>query len=110
MIVDGFGIPEKMILSSEDRVGSTISEARLVRKLVLDRGFKSLIVITTLTHSRRAWLTFKKVFKDYDIRIISLPSHYQLYNPKDWWTKRKYTKALIIEYQKLVYYKIAYLI
>ncbi|NVM27066.1 MAG: YdcF family protein [Desulfobacterales bacterium] len=110
MIVDGFGIPEKMILSSEDRVGSTISEARLVRKLVLDRGFKSLIVITTLTHSRRAWLTFKKVFKDYDIRIISLPSHYQLYNPKDWWTKRKYTKALIIEYQKLIYYKIAYLI
>lgn len=110
MIVDGFGIPEKVILSSEDRVGSTISEARLVRKLVLDRGFKSLIVITTLTHSRRAWLTFKKVFKDYDIRIISLPSHYQLYNPKDWWTKRKYTKALIIEYQKLIYYKIAYLI
>jgi len=110
MIVDGFGIPEKVILSSEDRVGSTITEARLVRKLVLDRGFKSLIVITTLTHSRRAWLTFKKVFKDDDIRIISLPSHYQLYNPKNWWTKRKYTKAVIIEYQKLIYYKIAYLI
>ena len=108
LIIRGFGIPEKAILSSEDRVGSTIGEARLVRKFMLDKGFKSVIVITSLTHSRRAWLTFKKVFKDYDIKIISLPSHYQLFSPKDWWTKRKYAKELIIEYQKLIYYKLAY--
>lgn len=106
----GFGIPEKVILSSEDRAGSTIDEARLVRKFVLDRGFKSVILIATLTHSRRAWLTFRKVFEDYDIKIISLPSHYQLFSPKDWWTKRRYTKEVIIEYQKLIYYKIAYFI
>lgn len=110
LMMDGFGIPEKVILSTEDRVNSTLDEARVVRKFVLDRGVKSLILITSLTHSRRAWLTFKKVFKDYDIRIISLPSHYQLFNPKDWWTKRKYTRELIIEYQKLIYYKITYLI
>jgi len=110
LITEGFGIPGKVILSTEDRVGSTMDEARLVRKFVLDRGIKSLILITSLTHSRRAWLTFKKVFKDDNIRIISLPSHYQLFNPKDWWTKRKYTRELIFEYQKLIYYKIAYLI
>ena len=110
VIIKGFGIPEKVILSTEDRVNSTIEEAGAVRKFALDRGFKSLIVITSLTHSRRAWLTFKKVFKDDNIKIISLPSHYQLFNPKDWWTKRKYTRELIFEYQKLIYYKIAYLI
>jgi len=110
VITDGFGIPEKVILSTEDRVDSTIDEARVVRKFMLDKGFKSVIVITSLTHSRRAFLTFKKVFKDDDIRIISLPSHYQRFNTKDWWTKRKYTRKLIFEYQKLIYYKIAYLI
>jgi len=110
LVIEGFEIPEEAILSSEERVGSTIDEARLVRKFVLDRGFKSLILITSLTHSRRAWQTFKKVFKDDNIKIISLPSHYQLFNPKDWWTKRRYTKELIIEYQKLIYYTIAYLI
>jgi len=110
LILGSFEIPEKAVLSLDDRVGSTLDEVRLVRKFVLDRGFKSLIVITSLTHSRRAWLTFKKVFKDDDITIISLPSHYQLFNPKDWWTKRKYTKDLIVEYQKLIYYMIAYLI
>lgn len=110
LIMDSFGIPEKVILSTEDRVNSTLDEAKVVHKFVLDRGFKSLILITSLTHSRRAWRTFKKVFKDDDIKIISLPSHYQLFNPKDWWTKRKYTKELIFEYQKLIYYKITYLI
>ncbi len=110
LIMEGFKIPEKVILSPDERVGSTIDEVRLVRKLVLDKGFKSVIVITSLTHSRRAWLTFKKVFKDDDVEIISLPSHYQLFNPKDWWKKRKYAREVIIEYQKLIYYKIAYLI
>ncbi|MBE9541354.1 MAG: YdcF family protein, partial [Proteobacteria bacterium] len=110
LIMEGFKIPEKVILSPDERVGSTIDEVRLVRKLVLDKGFKSVIVITSLTHSRRAWLTFKKVFKDDDVEIISLPSHYQLFDPKDWWKKRKYAREVIIEYQKLIYYKIAYLI
>lgn len=110
LIVSGFGIPEKVVLSTEDRADSTLNEAGVVHKFVLDRGFKSLILITSLTHSRRAWQTFKKVFKDDDIKIISLPSHYQLFNPKDWWTKRKYIKEVIIEYQKLIYYKMKYLI
>jgi uncharacterized SAM-binding protein YcdF (DUF218 family) len=110
LIMDGYQIPEKVILSSEERVDNTLDEVRLVHKFVLERGFKSVIVITSLTHSRRAWLTFKKVFKDDDIKIISLPSHYQLFNPKDWWKKRKRIRDLMLEYQKLIYYKIAYLI
>jgi uncharacterized SAM-binding protein YcdF (DUF218 family) len=110
LATEGLGIPEKSILTSEERVDSTIDEATLIRKVVLERGFKSVIIITSLTHSRRAWLTFKKVFKDDDVAIISLPSHYQLFNPKDWWKKRKYAREVIIEYQKLIYYKIAYLI
>jgi uncharacterized SAM-binding protein YcdF (DUF218 family) len=110
LIMEGFKIPEKVILSPDERVGSTIDEARLVRKLVLERGFQSVIVVTSLTHSRRAWLTFKKVFKDDNVEIISLPSHYQLFDPKDWWKKRKYAREVIIEYEKLIYYKIAYLI
>jgi uncharacterized SAM-binding protein YcdF (DUF218 family) len=110
LIMEGFQIPEEVILSAEERVDTTLDEVRLVHKFVLERGFTSVIVITSLTHSRRAWLTFRKVFKDDDIKIISLPSHYQLFNPKDWWKKRKCVKELILEYQKLIYYKIAYLI
>jgi uncharacterized SAM-binding protein YcdF (DUF218 family) len=108
--IRGFGIRDEAVLSSEERVGSTIDEARLVRKIVFERGFKSLIIVTSLIHSRRSWLTFEKVFEGDDIKIISIPSHYQLFDPKDWWKKRRYIKDLIVEYQKLIYYMIAYLI
>jgi len=108
LMVEGFGIPGEVILSSDERVDSTIEEAMLVQRFVLERGYKSIIVVTSLIHARRAYLTFRKVFKDYEVKLISLPSHYQQFNPKDWWTKRRYTRELIIEYQKLIYYKFKY--
>ncbi len=108
MITEGFGIPGEAIISLEKRVGSTIEEANLVRTLVLDKGYTSLILVTSLTHSRRAYLTFRRVFKDSKVKLISLPSRYQQFSPKDWWKNRRFTKELIIEYQKLIYYKFKY--
>jgi uncharacterized SAM-binding protein YcdF (DUF218 family) len=108
MVTEGFGIPAEAIISPEKRVGSTMEEANLVRTFVLDKGYKSLIIVTSLMHSRRAYLAFRRVFRDSEVQLISLPSHYQHFNPKDWWKNRKYTKELIIEYQKLIYYKFKY--
>jgi uncharacterized SAM-binding protein YcdF (DUF218 family) len=107
-ITDGYGIPREAIISPEKRVGSTIEEANLVRTVALDKGYKSLILVTSLTHSRRAFLTFRKVFKDSKVKIISLPSHYQRFSPKDWCKNRRFTKEVIIEYQKMIYYKFRY--
>jgi len=108
MITEGFGIPREVIISPEQRVGSTLEEANLLRTVALDKGYRSLILVTSLTHSRRAYLTFRRVFKDSKVNLISLPSHYQQFSPKDWWKKRSFTKELIIEYQKLIYYKFKY--
>ncbi|MBW1802980.1 MAG: YdcF family protein [Deltaproteobacteria bacterium] len=79
-----------------------------MHKVMIEREFKSVIIVTSPTHSRRAWLTFKKVFEDDEIMITSLPSRYQAFDPKNWWTKRKYSKEVVFEYQKLIYYKLAY--
>lgn len=108
MVTEGFGIPQEAIVSPDSRVGSTIEEAKLVRMVARDKGYSSLILVTSLMHSRRAYLTFKKVFEDSEVKLISLPSPYQQFSPKDWWKKREYTKKLIIEYQKLIYYKFKY--
>jgi uncharacterized SAM-binding protein YcdF (DUF218 family) len=108
MIADGFGIPAEAIISPENRVGSTIEEANLVRTFVLDKGYRSVILVTSLMRSRRAYLTFRRAFRDSKVTLISLPSHYQQFSPKDWWKKRANTTELIIEYQKLIYYKFKY--
>ncbi len=102
------GIPESAILTSDTRVRSTMDEARLVRKEAEERGLTSLIILTSPIHSRRAWLTYKEVFKDTNIRILMLPSKYSQFSPKDWWKKRKYIREVIIEYEKLIYYTLRY--
>ena len=102
------GIPEAAIIRSDVQVPITFDEAKIVREEVKNSGFKSIIIITSPTHSRRAWLTFMKVFEDTDVRILSLPTKYSGFRSEDWWKNSKYLKDVLLEYEKLIYYIIKY--
>jgi uncharacterized SAM-binding protein YcdF (DUF218 family) len=108
MLLEQLGISRSVFLTSDRAVNSTFDEAEYIRDLIAERGDKSIILITSPVHSRRAWLTFKKVFEETDVRILVLPSSYSEFNPEDWWTQRKYVREVIIEYQKLIYYAFKY--
>jgi len=108
MLLKELGVPETAILTSDSIVKSTIEEAQTVRKEVEKRGLRSLIIITSPTHTRRSWLTYRHVFEDSDVRIHVLPSKYSKFRPEDWWKKRRYTREVIIEYEKLIYYTLKY--
>jgi uncharacterized SAM-binding protein YcdF (DUF218 family) len=109
IILEGLGIPRSAFLTSDRQAKSTFEEANLVKDVVMKSGYSSIIVITTPYHSRRAWLTFRKVFEENDVRLLMLPSPYSDFNPADWWKKRRYLREVIIEYQKLIYYTLKYL-
>jgi uncharacterized SAM-binding protein YcdF (DUF218 family) len=108
-LLEGLGIPRTAFLTSDRPSKSTFDEATLVRELVMKSDYTSLIIITTPYHCRRAWLTFRKVLEENDVRILMLPSSYSDFKPADWWKKRRYLREVIIEYQKLVYYTLKYL-
>jgi uncharacterized SAM-binding protein YcdF (DUF218 family) len=108
-LLEGLGIPRSAFLTSERSSESTFDEATLVRELVKKSDYNSLIIITTPYHCRRVWLTFRKVFEESDVRMLMLPSPYSDFKPADWWKKRRYLREVIIEYQKLIYYKLKYL-
>ena len=110
MLLHGLGVPESAIITSDVRINSTFDEARLVRKEAERRGIRSLIILTSPIHTRRAWLTYRKVFENTDIRIFILPSKYSGFNPEDWWKKRKYIRQVIVEYEKLIFYALEYII
>lgn len=104
MLLKGLGVPRDALLISDQSVGSLFEEAELVRKIVEERGYRSIIVITSPTQSRRAWLTFRKVFKgDEDIGILVTPSTYSNFNPKAWWKQGRYSREVLGEYGKLIY-------
>jgi len=109
MVLEKLGVPSSALVMSDRPMKSTFDEAKAVKEFVKEKGYQSLIIITSPTHSRRAWLTFKKFFENEEVRILILTSSYSGFRPEDWWKDRKYVRAVIIEYQKLIFYTLKYL-
>lgn len=99
-----YGIPASALLVPDKPVDSTFEEAELVREVVRELGCRSLILITSPTHSRRAWLTFRKVLEGESVRILVVPTPYSRYDSATWWNNKRYLKEVFFEYEKLIYY------
>jgi uncharacterized SAM-binding protein YcdF (DUF218 family) len=108
MMLQGLGVPASDCLTSDRCVQSTYEEAKEVMDFTQKNAYRSVIIVTSPIHSRRAWLTFKKVFEKNEVKIMMLPSRYSGFRSDDWWKTRKYLKAVAIEYQKLAYYTLEY--
>jgi uncharacterized SAM-binding protein YcdF (DUF218 family) len=104
MLLLDLGIPEQAIIRSDSTIDNTWEEALWAREEVMDRGLKSIILVTSPTHSRRAWLIFRKIFEGSGVRVLSFPSQYSGFNTGEWWKERKYLKEVLLEYEKLIYY------
>jgi uncharacterized SAM-binding protein YcdF (DUF218 family) len=102
-VLEGLGVPRSAIETSTQEVTSTRDEAQEVRNLIEKKGYKSIILVTSQYHSRRAFLIVRDAVRD-KAQIISVPSTYDSYNPEGWWKREKDWKRVILEYQKLLLY------
>jgi uncharacterized SAM-binding protein YcdF (DUF218 family) len=103
MILKGLGVTESAIVKAEGPVKSTWEEAEQVRELIKRKNYRSILLITSPTRSRRAYLTFSEVIGEKECRVLVVPSKYSNFKPEDWWRNRRYAQAVILEYQKLIY-------
>lgn len=104
MLLQKLDVPRSAILVGERPSDSTRAEAEIVRELMEKEQYRSLILITSPTHSRRTYLTFRKILEDQDVRIQVVPTPYSNFKPEDWWKRRRYVREVLVEYEKLVYY------
>jgi uncharacterized SAM-binding protein YcdF (DUF218 family) len=104
MLLQKLDVPKSAILAGEKVGSSTKDEAEIVRELVEREKYRSLILVTSPTHSRRTYLTFTSVLKDQDIRIQVVPTPYSNFRAENWWEHRKYVRQVLQEYAKLAYY------
>jgi uncharacterized SAM-binding protein YcdF (DUF218 family) len=68
----GRGVPAEQVLVTRE-VGNTADEARAVRDLVRERGWKKIILVTSGWHMRRAARQFRKAGVDF----VPFPVDYQ---------------------------------
>ena len=97
-------VPRSAIIPVRMDGNSTIEEAKASRNFIAKKNFKSLILVSSNYHTRRAKWIFSKVFSGNDIKILAHPSKDHEYNPDKWWRERNSAKHVFYEYTKLIWY------
>ncbi len=86
---------------------STHDEALLLREYAETHRLRSLLIVTSPYHSRRALWTFRRVFAGSGVQLGMSPVAIgqQTPAPATWWLHLRGWRMVPAEYVKLVYYK-----
>ena len=104
------GVPENAIIL-EERPGSTYEDAKYVKEDMIDRNFKSAIVVSSPHHMKRARMIFRKVFKDQkDMSLLFSPVENSKFQVRKWWTREGALVGVVNEYCKLTLYLFKYIL
>jgi uncharacterized SAM-binding protein YcdF (DUF218 family) len=68
--IDAMGIPEKSFQFVGNGVSNTYDEALATREFLKENGYKTILLVTSKWHSKRAYLTFRSALKDDGIKIV----------------------------------------
>ena len=98
------GIPTGAITVTEEAASSTFDEARIVRDLMANRGWKSCIVVTDPFHTFRTRLIFREVFEGSGMSVAIKPVTGHWYKSRSWWLSSEGRSATSLEYIKLLGY------
>lgn len=104
------GAPDQSVDVLMNEVGSTHEEAELIKRYAVDHGFRSVLVVTSAYHSRRALWTFSRVFRDTGIQVglTPVPPGSDSPPPATWWLSTRGWRLVPTEYVKMIYYVLKY--
>lgn len=98
------GIPAEAIITGEEVATSTFDELTAARDIILKNRFKSIILVTSDYHMRRALFTARWVFRHQDVKIYNATAHSKKFNPHRWWLHEDDIKSVVLEYPIMVFY------
>jgi|WetSurMetagenome_2_1015567.scaffolds.fasta_scaffold111356_1 uncharacterized SAM-binding protein YcdF (DUF218 family) len=97
-------VPENAIVKLPYSSSGSIHDALNTRKYALDKGVKSIIIVTSDYHTGRSLWTFERVFQGYHLKIGVSPAKSDVKSES---YLRRFMK-LSYEMLKLIYYKCRY--
>jgi uncharacterized SAM-binding protein YcdF (DUF218 family) len=94
------GYPESWFIRAPNHALSTRDEAASVLPDLRRRGVHRFLLVTSDYHSARAGRIFRKMGRDFDIRLVTAPDEY--FHADDWWRNREGQKTFFFEWSKTV--------
>jgi uncharacterized SAM-binding protein YcdF (DUF218 family) len=98
------GVPADRIDILEGFPDNTADEGEHLRPHAANRKWRSVIVVTSKLHTRRAALAMRRALDGTSIRIVIRPSRYDDTDPARWWQRRQTIRDVMTEVPKLVAY------
>lgn len=102
-VLEVFRVPRERVthISIEDAY-DTISEAKGVGAVIINKGVHQIIITTSKYHTRRARFIWKELYKDRLI-IAMVAAKQDPYDPDNWWKDGRQIRWLMAEYGAWVY-------
>ena len=109
-VLERAGVPRDKIAILPGIVRGTIDEARAVKLYARSHGLRSLVIVTSPYHSRRALWTIRHELRGEGVVVGSdpVPMTPTAPRPADWWIRRSGWRTVAAEFVKLPFYWLAY--
>jgi uncharacterized SAM-binding protein YcdF (DUF218 family) len=92
------GVPEENVIAvSAEKAYDTISEAKAVGKVLVQKGFKTIIITTSKFHTRRARHIWKSIYPE-AFKIYTAAARKDPYSPGSWWKEGRQIRWVLAEY------------
>jgi uncharacterized SAM-binding protein YcdF (DUF218 family) len=100
------GVPLQNIEVVKPPVASTWDEAQLISEYSKTHNLRSILIVTSGYHSRRALGTFRTLFQTThtQVGIDPVATGIQTPRPAVWWLYPRGWQLVFVEYLKLIYY------
>jgi uncharacterized SAM-binding protein YcdF (DUF218 family) len=99
------GVPPDSITCLPGDATSTQMESVIIRNyLKTHKAIKSITLISSPDHTRRASMIFNKAFSKQTIpvEVYAWPSKYNSYTGKGWWKDKEDIQTVLTEYVKMI--------
>ena len=100
------GVPAARIEIMPSGFDNTADEAAGARRIALERGWTSIIVVSAKYHTRRALYAFQREFEGTGITVQVKGSRHEHPQPDGWWRSRSDLRWVLSETQRLIAYRL----
>lgn len=104
----GLGVPGEHILVVEGTAATTYEEAHLLHAAATKHSLRSLVVVTSPYHTRRARRILNDAFQGSGVRISVQPVAAHWFTSRSWWQSREGWTIAAQEYAKFTLYYLGY--